>query len=109
LFSLKRTIVTSRTLITEIQGEYIQQREYGNIPSFGRTQRTLSTNSADYADQSSTTMLDEPHTSANSNIYRILPNDCRASGSLTQIKLKLEALHPSQRDYVFAQLLHDVS
>jgi hypothetical protein len=45
---------------------------------------------------------------AHSNIYSILPTDSDADGFLLQIKLKLEALHPSQRDYVSAQLLHEV-
>jgi hypothetical protein len=92
--------------INEVQGEYAQQREYGSVPSFARTQRVALSSSAQHenGDNSAFTVVDDAH----SNIYSILPTDSDADGFLLQIKLKLEALHPSQRDYVSAQLLHEV-
>lgn len=81
-----------------MQGEYLQQREYGNVPSFGRTYRTNSITQADAEDAA-------PGPSP----YRILPQDVSQPTALVHIKQKLESLHPSQRDYVFAQLLDEVS
>jgi hypothetical protein len=118
--------------INEVQNEYMQQREYGSIPSFARTQRiangsnqssgggnnsnnsltsgfhaslSTSSSSSDNSESSTSfTILDENHL----NIYNILPADHSMEGFLPQVKLKLESLHPSQRDYVSAQLLHEV-
>lgn len=101
----------------DVQGEYLQQREYGNVPSFGRTQRAHSLNnnsatssSAAPAHRSNSlinnenTHLEEPEAET---LYRILPADVSVAGALQQIRTKLDHLHISQRDYVFAQLLHD--
>jgi hypothetical protein len=89
--------------INEVQSEYVQQREYGSVPSFARTQRiTLQGENSDSS--AAFTVVDENHL----NIYSILPTDMNMEGFLQQVKLKLESLHPSQRDYVSAQLLHDV-
>jgi hypothetical protein len=89
--------------INEVQNEYVQQREYGSVPSFARTQRiTLQGENTDSS--AAFTVVDENHL----NIYSILPTDINMEGFLQQVKLKLESLHPSQRDYVSAQLLHDV-
>lgn len=102
----------------DVQGEYLQQREYGNVPSFGRTQRAHSLNNSSNASTSSAspanrrnsisnnenTHIEEPETDT---LYRILPADVSVAGALQQIRTKLDHLHISQRDYVFAQLLHD--
>jgi hypothetical protein len=125
--------------INEVQNEYMQQREYGSIPSFARTQRiangsngstqssgggigggnninsnltsglhsslsTASSSSDNSETSTSFTIIDENHL----NIYNILPIDHSVEAFLPQVKLKLESLHPSQRDYVSAQLLHEV-
>jgi hypothetical protein len=85
----------------------MQQREYGSVPSFARTQRIAQSGQAtENSDSSSAayTILDEGH----SSIYMILPTDFNAENLLGQLKLKLEQLHPSQRDYVAAQLMHEV-
>eukprot|EP01033_Poteriospumella_lacustris_P009683 gene9683-6929_t len=82
--------------IIDVQGEYLQQREYGNVPSFGRTYRTNSITQADAEDAA-----------PGPSLYRILPQDVSQPAALVHIKQKLESLHPSQRDYVFAQLLDE--
>lgn len=138
-----------------MQGEYLQQREYGNVPSFQRTYRTGSislaatdmprlvlptsyTHQRDAADGqtqgldedgliasdgstiavSSATMASNNSSSNNNNnsnnnssasVYRILPCDLSDARVLPQLKHRLDGLHPSQRDYVFAQLLDEVS
>jgi len=44
------------------------------------------------------------------SVYRILPVDfSQPQQLLSQLKQRLENLHSSQRDYVFAQLLDEVS
>jgi hypothetical protein len=92
-------------MISVVQGEYLAQREYGSVPSFSRTQR-LSTLSDNGGSSISSSTEDE----VLSSVYKILPVDfCRSEGSLNQMKNRLESLHPSQRDYVLAQLLHEVS
>lgn len=93
----------NRNSINEVQGQYLQQREYGNVPSFARSHRISQNDS----DNSSFTVLDE--NDASNNIYSILPTDIQSEDWLCQIKTKLGLLHPSQRDYVVAQLMHDVS
>lgn len=103
--------------INEVQSEYMQQREYGSVPSFSRTQR-VANSSSEHPSSSSSTGLNHDSNSAsaftvmddvyNNSLYTILPTDFRAHESyLQQVKLKLESLHPSQRDYVAAQLLHE--
>jgi hypothetical protein len=108
--------------IIDVQGEYLQQREYGNIPSFGRTYRTGSipgdiqqhsaTHYPTVTDDSALTeddlhIGDLPHATGPS-VYRILPVDfSQPLQLLSQLHLRLESLHPSQRDYVFAQLLDE--
>lgn len=113
--------------INEVQSEYMQQREYGSVPSFSRTQRVSSTqgqgSTSEHPSSSfSLNILPHPHqndsnsTSAftvvddgySSNVYTILPTDFHPRETfLQQLKLKLESLHPSQRDYAAAQLLHE--
>lgn len=68
------------------------------MPSFGRTYRTNSITQADAEDAA-----------PGPSLYRILPQDVSQPAALVHIKQKLESLHPSQRDYVFAQLLDEVS
>lgn len=87
--------VACRTVIKGIQTQCLQQREYGNIPNFTRTQRVQEA------------LL---HNSNNDseNFFQVLPADVKEPGKLLQIKLKLDNLHQSQRDYVSAQLMDQV-
>lgn len=117
-----------RKTIIDVQGEYLQQREYGNVPSFGRTYRTnsipansVSLSSNGHSTHHDTVDSDTPDESLSDgrpgdhlgsvgpSVYRILPNNFDAPTFLLQVKHKLDGLHPSQRDYVFAQLLDEVS
>lgn len=88
----------------------MQQREYGSIPSFARTQRIgLTTTTTETAsDSDSYTMTDEAEQmSSQHHVYSILPVDLSSDACLPAIKQRLDHLHPSQRDYVSAQLLHE--
>ena len=118
--------VFCRNAINDVQGEYLQQREYGSIPSFARTQRVHGSHSgasssgatssgsggtgleATGHDSDSYTMTDEIEgQSGQPHIYSILPADVSNETCLYLIKQRLDHLHPSQRDYVSAQLLHE--
>ena len=91
-----------------MQGEYLQQREYGSIPSFARTQRIGVAAATEASDSDGLTMTDEgEQASPAHHVYSILPVDVSAEGFLPTVKQRLEHLHPSQRDYVSAQLLHE--
>jgi hypothetical protein len=87
------TIYVDRTAIRAVQSQYVQQREYGSVPSFSRSHRVGAT-SEDSADSE--------------NIYHVLPADLSEANSIHKVKTKLENLHPSQRDYVSAQLVDQV-
>jgi hypothetical protein len=110
--------------IIDVQGEYLQKREYGNVPSFGRAYRTgrilsdiqlhCAKHYPSVVDDVTPTeddvgLGDYPNATGPS-VYRILPVDfSQPQQLLSQLKQRLENLHSSQRDYVFAQLLDEVS
>lgn len=106
LSQLTFTCLLIRSEINKVQGEYAQEREYGFVPSFSRTQRIGPLNDSDSS--SLYTLMDDSD-GAQSNMYVILPTDLNDENILPAIKQKLETLHPSQRDYVSSQLLSDVS
>eukprot|EP01039_Chlorochromonas_danica_P004708 gene4708-5156_t len=81
------------TAIRSVQAQYSQHREFGSTPSFTRTQCVGA---------------DHTHNALElENSFHVLPTDMTDPNILQKIKMKLDNLHPSQKDYISAQLIDE--